>query len=629
MCGIAGIVDFKESASRLGTLRRMAESLKHRGPDAEGFAEDRCALPSVGLAHRRLSIIDLSHEADQPIANEDGSVQVLLNGEIYNYRELRGQLEATHHFRSQGDTEVIAHGYEEKGDAVVAELDGMFALAIWDGRRRRLLLARDAFGKKPLYYWSGPGCFVFGSEIKALLAAGVPTAMAEENLAEYLAFGYVPTPRTLFQGIYKLPPASILTVDAAGVREPQPYWEIPFVTGPPRESPQPRLDEAAERVGELLTAAVRKRLVADVPIGLLLSGGVDSSAVAAFMTRLAAGKVRTFSVGFEGGSNLDERRHAERVARHFGTQHVSAVVRPDAIALIDTLLDHYDEPFGGSSALPTYLIAREARRHVTVVLNGDGGDEVFAGYAWFFAALAAARLPDAARGLLKVAASILPVIGRQTSALRVVRRFAEKAARPLPERVFGWTTVCDLPQLRRLDGGRLLTARDVVASSAQALARASQASPLSQLLYLNARTYLADDLLPKMDRMTMAHGLEARSPFLDRALAEYVARLPDAFKRRGSRGKIVLKKLLEAHLPAEVLTRTKQGFGVPLADWFRSELRELTSDMLLSSPRLGARLSVGEIRRLFDEHQSRRSDRAPQLFILLMLEAWLRKHRLA
>jgi asparagine synthase (glutamine-hydrolysing) len=626
MCGLAGILTFDGAPVEPSTLAAMGDRLRHRGPDAAGYHADAAAAPGIGLVHRRLSIIDLSKAADQPLANEDGTVLVLLNGEIYNFRELRAELEGRHPFRSHGDTEVVAHLYEERGDDAVAALDGMFALVVWDARSRRLVLARDHFGKKPLYYWHDARRFVFGSEIKALLAAGVPAEMAEESLGEYLAFGYVPTPRTLFRGIRKVPPASLLVVDAGGVAPPCPYWDLRFPAE--GEAGRARLRDAADRVRDLLFAAVRRRLVADVPLGLLLSGGVDSAAVAAIMARLVPGRVKTFTVGFEGEAFFDERPYARRVARDLDTEHHASVVRPEAGALLETLLEHHDEPFGDSSALPTYLVAREARAHVTVALNGDGGDETFAGYDRFHAALIADRMPSPLAHALRAAARLVPEGASHHARRRRIRRFADKAALPFDERIFSWTSFFDLPTLRMLDAGHVADRERVLSSYREALARCTGTSVLSRVLYLNARTYLLDDLLPKMDRMTMAHSLEARSPMLDRALVEYVAGLPDRLKRRGGRGKIVLKKAVSDLLPREILTRPKHGFGVPLGDWFRGELRPRVESLLLDRPRLARWLRVDAVRQLFAEHLAGRSDRGHQLWTLLTLELWLRKHRL-
>jgi asparagine synthase (glutamine-hydrolysing) len=624
MCGLGGVLTFGEATVDQRQLQRMAATLRHRGPDAEGFYHDCAALPALGLFHRRLSIIDLSHAADHPVPNEDGTVQVMLNGEIYNFAELRRELEARHVFRSHGDTEVVAHGYEERGDAIVESLDGMFALTLWDANRRRLLLARDAFGKKPLYYWHDGRRLVFASEVKALFAAGVPAEMDEPRLAEYLAYGYVPTPDTLFKGIRKVPPASILVADASGVQEPRRYWEPRF----PRrgEEGSVSMDEGTARVRDLLTKAVRKRLVADVPLGVLLSGGVDSSAIAALMATLVPGRVKTFTAGFDGEAFFDERPHAREVAAHVGSAHHESVVRPQAAALMETLLHHHDEPFGDSSALPTYLVAQAAREHVTVALNGDGGDETFGGYDRFHAALLAERIPGPVRRAAAAVSGWIPRGGQAHSASSRARRFISKAALPATERIFAWSTIFDLPALRALLMDGLVDRDRVLSSYADCLATAGEASGLSRLLYLNARTYLLDDLLPKMDRMTMAHGLEARSPLLDRDLFEYVAGLPDRLKRRGAQGKIVLKEAVRDLLPTSTLRRRKHGFGVPLGAWFRGELRPMVEDTLLAQPRLGRWVRTGAVRAIHDEHVSARADRGHQLWTLLTLELWLRKH---
>jgi asparagine synthase (glutamine-hydrolysing) len=624
MCGLAGILTWEGGPPDRATLLRMGERLRHRGPDASGLLEDAAGSPAVGFVHRRLSIIDLSRAADQPLASEDGSVQAMLNGEIYNFRELRQALAGRHRFRSAGDTEALVHLYEERGDEAVAALDGMFALALWDAGRRRLLLARDAFGKKPLYYASDGRRLVFASEIKALLAAGIPAEMDEAALPEYLALGYVPTPRTLFRGIRRLPPASLLAADASGLGAPRAYWDLRFPPQGAAERIAPR--QAAERVRELLTSAVRKRLVSDVPLGVLLSGGVDSAAVAALASR-AGPPLRTFTVGFEGDSFYDERAQAAALARHLGSDHHDALVRADAASLIETLLEHHDEPFGDSSALPTYLVAREARRQVTVVLNGDGGDETFAGYDRFWATLLAGTAPAPLWRALRSAARLLPEGATYHGRRRRLRRFVDKAALPAAERLFAWAAMMDGPEL-----GRLLAdpagAEGVRASYLEAFDRCRHASPLSRLLYVNARTYLLDDLLPKMDRMTMAHGLEARSPLLDRPLAEYAATLPDTLKRRGRRGKLVLKQAVRDLLPEDVLRRPKHGFGVPLGEWFRGPLRPLLQDVLGRGARLRARLRPEALDGLVEAHLAGRADRGHVLWTLLTLELWLRKHRL-
>src|SRR5437667_4775413 len=409
MCGICGVVDLsgRPIDDRIG--RKMMHLLAHRGPDGDGSEQHTAeGEPVVFLGHRRLKIIDLSEAARQPIANEDGTVMVVFNGEIYNFLTLRSELQVRGHtFRSWSDTETIVHAYEEFGDDFVGHLDGMFAFALWDERGRRLILARDRSGKKPLYYAFDGTRLTFGSEIKAVLVCPwVPRDIAVEHLPELLVFGYVPSPRTLYRGIFQVPPASMVVLDTDGLCLTKPYWHLRF-SDPRAGRPVPVL-EAAGRVRLLLRDAVARRLISDVPIGALLSGGLDSSIVVGLMAEALTEPVRTFSVGFEGVASFDERPSAAIVARQFGTAHTEFVVRPDAAALLEQILWHHDQPYGDSSAIPTYLLSKLARQHVTVALNGDGGDEVFAGYERFFAALLAQRFPPALAPLGQAAARWLP-----------------------------------------------------------------------------------------------------------------------------------------------------------------------------------------------------------------------------
>jgi asparagine synthase (glutamine-hydrolysing) len=411
------------------------------------------------------------------------------------------------------------------------------------------------------------------------------------------------------------------------VGEPRAYWDLRFPA--PDEVRRVPLAEAAQGVRERLDAAVRKRLMSDVPLGVLLSGGVDSGAVLALASRASSAPVNTFTLGFEGPAFYDERAPAARMAAHAGARHHESVVRPEAASLVTTLLRHHDEPFGDSSALPTYLVAREARKHVTVVLNGDGGDETFAGYERFRAELIAHRLPAPARAALRAAASLLPAGRTSYGTLRRLQRFARKSALPFLERTLAWHSFFEPQTLRELGRDAPIDLDAVLSSYREALARVNGASHLSRLLYLNARCYLLDDLLPKMDRMTMAHGLEARSPFLDRELCAYAASLPDGFKRRGAAGKIVLKEALRGLVPDDLLRRPKQGFGLPLGEWFRGDLREMVSDTLMDRPRLAAHLRLETVRSLWSEHLSGRADRGHALWTLLVLELWMRAHDFA
>jgi asparagine synthase (glutamine-hydrolysing) len=618
VCGIAGVVG--TGAVRREDVELQLKLLSHRGPDSAGvFA----AGPGI-IGQTRLAIIDLV-TGDPPITNEDGRIGVALNGEIYNYGDVRQQLVAHgHQLRTATDTEVLAHLAEEDSPASLAQrLEGMFAFAIWDSDRERLILGRDRLGKRPLYYWSDSRNLVFASEIKALLAHPlVPRRLRPDAVGPYVTFGYVPTPDTFYEGIRSVPPGHILVADAGGISL-EPYWELPV----PRPGGRPYLDlsfeEAAERVRTLLDAAVRRRLVADVPIGAFLSGGVDSSAVVALMAG-ASSSVRTFSIGFE-DPTFDERQFARIVAQRFGTQHTEFVVRPDAVELIEELVAAHDQPFGDSTAVPTYLLSNLTREHVTVALCGDGGDELFAGYERFAAGVAMAtyqRLPLTMRRLLRSAARALPASARSGRMLSLAR-FAEQGDQDLLDAFRSWVGYVPDDWLTAM----LPPTADWGLSHYRGIWQESEgAAVLDRLLHLNMRTYLLDDLLPKVDRTSMAHALEVRSPFLDRELLEFVACLPPSYKQRGLSLKRVLKLAVRDLVPAEILRRPKQGFGVPLGRWFRSDLRRY-GDGLLRAPKshVGQFLNPRAIGELLDEHHAGARDHGEALWTLLTLEVFLRQ----
>jgi len=604
----------------------MAETLAHRGPDAGGTHLDG----RVALAHRRLSIIDLSHAADQPIANEDGSVLLVFNGEIYNFRELRRELEGRHRFRSNGDGEAIVHLYEERGDDAVAMLDGMFAFALWDARRRRLLLARDRSGKKPLFYHDGPRLFAFASEVKALLKnPAVPHLRDESALPLYLTYGYVPTPGTFYRNIRSVPPGHRLAATEAGIEGPTPYWRPRFRNGAVADD-----REAEETFRTLLTAAVRRRLISDVPLGAFLSGGLDSSSVVALMAEQASGRVKTFTIGFAGGKDYDEREHARAVADRFGTEHTEFVVEPKALDLVDRLVWHHDGPFGDSSAIPTYLLCELTRRHVTVALNGDGGDEVFGGYLRFYGGALSEPVPRGLFRLAAVAIGLLPEPGDRRHPLRFAKRFAEAGSLPLAERYLRWNGyfTSGLPELLRPElrphaaSPRLLESYAGPLERARWSAPAGRASTLSRLLQLNFETYLLDDLNVKMDRMSMAHGLETRSPFLDTALVEFGASLPDRLRMHLGTGKVLLRRAMKDTLPPSILSRGKRGFGVPLGAWFRGELADSVKERLLDarSP-IYEYLEPEPVAAIVRRHGAAAADLSAQIWALLTLESWLRQ----
>ena len=629
MCGICGFLHVEGDPVDAGLGARMTELLRHRGPEGEGHLEvPGQPPPSVYLGHRRLKIIDLSDAARQPLANEDGTVWVTFNGEIYNFLSLREALERRgHRFRSHSDTETIVHAYEEFGDDAIARLDGMFALAIWDGRKRRLLLARDRSGKKPLYHAFDGRSFAFGSEIKALLAC--PWVRHEPNperLGEYLLFGYVRAPETLYKGIQQLPPGCMLAVEGGAVRGPTRYWTLRRGITPETECIP--ADEAARRVRELLTQAVERRLLSDVPLGALLSGGLDSTIVVGIMSRLMRVPVRTFTVGFSDEPTYDERRYAAIAARAFGTQHTEFVVRTDAMSLMRRLLWHHDQPYGDSSAIPTFQVSRLARQHVTVVLNGDGGDEVFGGYERFWAALWAARMPGFVGGIGGAIARALPRDHGYFGVRRRLERFVARSGEPPLDRYLDWTSIFGTgaaaallkPEVAAADG-----VAGVYAAIRAAYAGNGHRALLDQLLEVNFSTYLPDDLHVKVDRMSMANSLESRSPMLDTALVEFAATLPPGLKIRGGQLKYVLKRAFRDLVPPELLHRRKHGFGVPVDRWFRHELKDTARELLLEpDSRLRAYLEPEAVGRVFDEHARGTAAHGQRLWTLMNLELWLR-----
>ena len=637
MCGIFGAVG--PTAERLGqgVVDRVSASLAHRGPDSEGrHLERECVL-----LHRRLRIIDLSEQAAQPMSNEDGTIWVVFNGEIYGHHQLREELlTAGHVFRSRSDTEVIVHGYEQWGDGVVERLDGMFAFGLWDAPRRRLLLGRDRAGKKPLYYSRAGGLFRFASEVKALHASGVSTGLGLDALPQYLTYGFVPPPATLHLGVGQLPPACKMVVESGrlGSEEAVPYWRPHFGT----RGPAPSFGEAAREVRRLVVSAVERRLEADVPLGAFLSGGIDSSIIVGVMSRALGSGVRTFSIGFAGDARYDETHYARLAARAFGTTHTEFTLEPSSFELVEKLVWHHDGPFGDSSAIPTYVVSGLTRQHVTVALSGDGGDELFCGYVRFLAAEAAERLPLSLRRLGAALATRLSGAGSRAgvgtgaaserSLLGRARRFMSASALPLDERMARWNTFFpDLRALLKPEVAERLAERSALAAPLEwqraVFAECQGDSVLSRVLEHNFRTYLPFDLMVKADRTSMAHGLELRSPFLDLALMEYAFALPPAYVRRGRETKRVLKYAFRDLLPDPIQRRGKMGFGVPLGTWFRGDLQALLHDHLGSGARLYEYLDARAVARLLEEHGQGLADHGQRLWALLTLEIWLRTLR--
>jgi asparagine synthase (glutamine-hydrolysing) len=618
MCGIYGFVAARDGGvpSDCGRwLAAMDRAIVHRGPDDSGtWIDRRCAL---GM--RRLSIIDLDG-GRQPISDERGEVWVVFNGEIYNYRALKRGLEARgHRFATAADTEVLVHLYEENGDDLLDQLDGMFAFALWDRPRARLLLARDRLGIKPLYWAETPSGLVFGSELKSLVMhPEVPRAPSPAALSHYLSFGSTPLDQAILDGVRKLPPAHLLHYHAGRV-ETRRWWDL----RPPARAPIAE-EEAAAEVRARVREAVRSHLAADVPVGAFLSGGVDSATVVGTMVELGV-HPKTFSIGFD-DPDFDELDPAKLIARHFRTDHHELVVRPDAWALINELAWFLDEPFADVSAVPTYLVARLAAAHVKVVLTGDGGDEVFAGYDRYPQALAEARrldgLPAAARAILGAVGAVLPPSAPGKHWLR-------HASLDPRVRFIDGESLFPADLKARLIAGRLAARLDGAPDPLEARARLLDGAPgdaLGRLLYYDTATYLPLDILTKVDRMTMAHSLEARPPLLDHHLVEAVFALPSAYKLRGAAQKAVLKRAVAGLVPASILERPKRGFGVPIRAWFRGPLRDAVVDVLTDS-RTRARgwLEPRFVRALCDEHRVGRRDQSVRMWGLLMLELWCRR----
>ncbi|MBV9300561.1 MAG: asparagine synthase (glutamine-hydrolyzing) [Acidobacteriaceae bacterium] len=615
MCGIAGFV-LRQGRAEASDVRAMCDQIRHRGPDDEGIYADR----GCGIGMLRLSIIDLN-TGHQPISNEDRSVWVVFNGEIYNYQSLRKLLVSKgHRFSTQSDTEVLVHLYEEFGLDGIQKLRGMFAYAIWDAQVKRLLLVRDRFGKKPLYYSFLPEGLFFGSELKCLYPVGVPRELDDEALRLYFQFSYIPDPLTPYKAIRKLAPGGWLFYDSDGSVKQGLYWKLPE---PQTQSADGLTeDNAAVRVREMFDQAVRMRMIADVPLGAFLSGGIDSSSVVASMAMQSSERVKTFSIGFE-ESAFNELPAAALVAKKFNTDHHEIMVRPDAVSLVSKLVHHFDEPFGDSSAIPTFIVSEFAALHVKVALTGDGGDELFAGYDSFFAVDRLRRLdftPQFARVLLSRVADSWPYSFYGKNYLRMI-------SRPSPlARYFelNYTPYFLRKALLQPDwmlpaesGFLMRTFRDSLLGE--------EADIVAQAIYFEARAKLTGDMLVKVDRMSMANSLEVRSPLLDHELAEFAMSLPHKWKMRNGRGKQIFLKAVGHRLPSELLKLPKKGFGVPLALWFRSSLRTMLWDHLTSRVFLD-RSIVSErfLKHLLKEHDSGRRDNSYWLWMLLMFELWMR-----
>jgi asparagine synthase (glutamine-hydrolysing) len=624
MCGIAGFVDrtpqlVSGSGPSAGAalVRAMCDVIRHRGPDDDGvFVGDGAA---IGM--RRLSIIDLAG-GHQPIRNEDGSIWVVFNGEIYNYRELRAELLARGHlFATDTDTETIVHAYETWGEDAFSRLRGMFGIALWDRRRRTLLLVRDRVGIKPLHYAACGDRLYFGSEIKSILAAGaLDRTLNAAALEHYLSFLYTPADSTIFEGIQKLPPGHLLRW-RDGTSTIARYWTLPE-----GESFSGGMDEASELLGGILADAVRAHMVSDVPIGALLSGGIDSSLVVGLMARASSRPIKTFSIGFDEPA-FDELDGARRIADHFGTDHHEMVVRPDALAVVQRLVEHFDEPFGDSSAVPTWYVSQMARRHVTVVLSGDGGDELFGGYDRYLPNARVERF-DAVAGSLgrRAAAAAWPLLPHGVTGKNFLRHVAHNQAGRYVESV-SFFQADELEALLTPDVRAMLGPERASATALNRFAESTQLSWPSRMMRFDFQTYLPEDILTKVDRMSMAHSIESRVPLLDHEVVSFAASLPAHMKLRGVARKRVLKQAAAAVLPAEVFARPKHGFGVPIGVWFRESLRDFVVDTL-QSPRARQRgyFEPHFVDRVIREHLTGRRDHTLRLWQLLMFELWHREY---
>ncbi len=620
MCGIAGKVD-RDAGVPAALVERMCERQAHRGPDSRGiFSGD-----GVGLGIQRLRVIDLE-TGDQPIYNEDRSVVVVLNGEIYNYRELRRELEGRgHSFSTHGDTEVIVHLYEEEGPDLVQRLSGMFAFALWDERRRRLLIARDRVGKKPLFYSERGGSLSFASELGALMADPAITREVDPAAIDcYLAYGYIQAPRSIWSSVKKLPPAHTLVWEDGQTRIER-YWRLDYSRK--LDAPLPELEE---ELRSRVSAAVRRRMIADVPLGALLSGGVDSAIVVSEMAEAAPDRVKTFSIGFA-QEEYNELPLARLTAERFGTDHEEFTVEPDAIEVVPKLVRHYGEPFADSSAIPSFYLAELTRREVTVALNGDGGDESFAGYLRYVANNLSGGLDLIPRPLRRGAAAAaerLLRLGDARGLRSYGRRFLTSIGEDAPGRYADHVCIFNRSERGDLLGEAALAAvgtetADVIAGPWRA---ASGSSRLDVLLETDVDTYLPGDLLVKMDIASMAYSLEARSPLLDPELMQFAASLPARYKARLTDKKWILRRAYRDRVPDEVLDGKKRGFGVPLGAWFRNELRDFTREVLLDPVSLDRGLVRAEpVRALLDQHDLGGADRSMQIWSLLMLELWHRE----
>ncbi|MCJ7458542.1 MAG: asparagine synthase (glutamine-hydrolyzing) [candidate division Zixibacteria bacterium] len=617
MCGICGILYFSPDRQvEKGILSRMTSRLVHRGPDEEGFYLNG----SLGLGIRRLSIIDLE-TGSQPIFNEDKTKVIVYNGEIYNFSEIRQELVLKgHNFRTRSDTETIVHLYEENPLDFVNKLNGIFAFALYDSEEKKLILARDHAGIKPLFYYSDKEKFIFASEIKSLLAyPGIFTQISPEGLLAYLSLGYVPQPETILKGIKKLSPGHMLRVSSSSIKN-IPYWTLNYK----HDQKEISREEQVERLRDLWRKVIKRQLVSDVPIGVLLSGGLDSSLVVAFASEVSSAPISTFTVGYEGMGYYDERPSARVIAERFNTLHHEFIIKPEIKDDLPRIVYFLDEPMADSSVLPTYYISMKAREQVKVVLTGTGGDDIFAGYRRYY------PLPLGNLAYCFLSKIFAPVLknfnfSRKTRIgeyLLLLKKFFITLDSQEEERYFKIMSIFQPEEIKKIFKGAIKIENPFLSY----FDKMKTEERLNQLLFVDFHTYLTDDLLVKEDRMTMAWSLEGRVPFLDKELIEFASQLPSSLKLKGKETKYILKLLARAELPEEIIRKPKHGFAFPIEDWLRKDLKEMSFDLLLSSDsQLGSFLERREIKRMIEEHQSKRMDYGPQIWALLLLELWFKQ----
>jgi asparagine synthase (glutamine-hydrolysing) len=645
MCGVCGEIDFNRGIKAV-SIRRMCDVLAHRGPDDEGmvfFKGDQyfetkrgSQLPlgrkgfEVGLGHRRLSIIDLTDAAHQPMSNENGNIWIVFNGEIYNFQEIRESLRKKgHQFKSKSDTEVILHGYEEWGVDCLHRLRGMFAFAIWDSKLQRLFMARDRLGKKPFVYFHQNGQFAFASEIKALLQVPwIEKKVSGNAIHHYLTYQYVPSPETIFEGIKKLPPAHYLLYDHYGNLKIERYWRLNFNSGYHAGAD---LQELKNRIRIELEESVKLRLISDVPLGAFLSGGIDSSLIVGIMAKMNGNPVKTFSIGFE-EKEFDELSYARLVSNYFSTDHHEFVVKPNAVEILPTLVWYYNEPFADSSAIPTYYVANMTKDFVKVVLTGDAGDENFAGYPRYLRSEWVAdftRLPDKLRkDLLSKLLRTFSTLRWKEETLNRLADFVESLSRNQARNYAEQIKIFNAKEREDIyteDFRKFINGTDPLGFLINKFEESGTENLIEQLLYVDMNSYLPEDLLVKVDIATMANSLEARVPFLDHKFMEFIASIPPRLKLKGLKTKFILKTAFKDLLPAAILKRRKMGFGVPVSRWFRNELKDYVYGTLLDSRSLNRGYFTPEgVRRLLKDHVSQRNDHSAKIWALLILEIWFR-----